>query len=32
MNDGVDPALAVLAERLAAGGVRWAVIRGETDV
>ncbi len=27
----VDPALGALADRLAAGGVRWAVIRGETD-
>jgi hypothetical protein len=27
----VDPYLGQLADRLAAGGVRWAVIRGETD-
>ena len=31
MNEPIDPALAALAERLAAGGVRWAVIRGDTD-
>ena len=27
----VDPPLSLLADRLAAGGVRWAIIRGETD-
>ncbi len=31
MSATVDPPLAALADRLAAGGVRWAVIRGETD-
>jgi hypothetical protein len=31
MTVSVDPYLAGLADRLAAGGVRWAVIRGETD-
>lgn len=31
MSTTIDPALAALAARLAAGGVRWAVIRGETD-
>ena len=31
MTTTVDPSLAGLADRLAAGGVRWAVIRGETD-
>ena len=31
MTATVDPYLAGLADRLAAGGVRWAVIRGETD-
>ena len=30
-EERIDPALAALADRLAAGGVRWAVIRGETD-
>jgi hypothetical protein len=31
MTDSDDPPLAALADRLAAGGVRWAVIRGATD-
>ncbi len=31
MTATVDPPLAALADRLAAGGVRWAVIRGDTD-
>ena len=31
MTAAVDPSLAGLADRLATGGVRWAVIRGETD-
>ncbi len=31
MSKTVDPALSALAGRLSAGGVRWAVIRGETD-
>ena len=31
MTATVDPSLGGLADRLAAGGVRWAVIRGETD-
>jgi hypothetical protein len=31
MTGGVDPSLGTLADRLTAGGVRWAVIRGDTD-
>jgi hypothetical protein len=31
MTARIDPPLAALADRLATGGVRWAVIRGATD-